>query len=301
MLSPGTAQNFEEYFNDVFAPFILKQVEKVKRVDVVWDVYRDDSLKKATRQKRGSGQRRKALMSTRIPSDWKGFLRNDENKTELFQLLAVNLMSLKMPVGKEIYSTHGEIVLSSTNRTEMEYLAPSTHEEADTRLMIHVMDASACGHRRVMVRSNDADVVLLAVSIFNLLQVDELWVTYGSGKHLQFLPAHSIAGSLGTERASVLPLFHALTGCDTVSFFNGKGKKTAWNVWDVYPELTPKLKALKSLPGDVDDECIAIIERFVVLLYDRTSNLAQVNKARQELFSQKSRPLDAIPPTRLKP
>ena len=48
MLSPGTAQTFEEYFNDVFSPFILMQVEKVKRVDVVWDVYREDSLKKSS-------------------------------------------------------------------------------------------------------------------------------------------------------------------------------------------------------------------------------------------------------------
>ena len=28
-----------------------------------------------------------------------------------------------------------------------------------------------------------------------------------------------------------LPMFHAFTGCDTVSFFGGKGKKTAWNTW----------------------------------------------------------------------
>lgn len=35
-----------------------------------------------------SGQRRKVLRKTRIPSDWKGFLRVDDNKDELFKLLA---------------------------------------------------------------------------------------------------------------------------------------------------------------------------------------------------------------------
>ena len=43
--------------------------------------------------------------------------------------------------------------------------------------------------------------------------------------------------------------------------------------------------------------CMAMIERFVILLYDRTSNLAKVNEARQELFSKKSRTLEKTPPT----
>ena len=33
-------------------------------------------------------------------------------------------------------------------------------------------------------------------------------------------------------------LCHAFTGCDVVSAFRGKGKSTAWQTWDVYPEAT---------------------------------------------------------------
>ena len=55
-------------------------LETANRVDLVWDVYKDDSLKKFLREKRGSGQRRKVLESTKIPKNWKGFLRVDENK-----------------------------------------------------------------------------------------------------------------------------------------------------------------------------------------------------------------------------
>ena len=75
------------------------------------------------------------------------------------------------------------------------------------------------------IRSNDADVVVLAISVANTIQADELWIAYGSGKHLHNLPAHSIATSLGPEKSSALPMFHALTGCNTVSFFGGRGKK----------------------------------------------------------------------------
>lgn len=91
MLQPKAVSTFEEYFDSVVAPYILRQLEDVKRLDIVWDVYKDDSLKKVTREKRGSGQRRKVLLSTRIPSDWKGFLRVDDNKDELFKLLATKV------------------------------------------------------------------------------------------------------------------------------------------------------------------------------------------------------------------
>ena len=39
----------------VFQPLIVKQQESESRIDIVWDVYRKDSLKSATREKRGSG------------------------------------------------------------------------------------------------------------------------------------------------------------------------------------------------------------------------------------------------------
>ena len=74
MLPVKTSRTFEEYFATVFAPYIMKQLEAARRVDLVWDDYRSDSLKSPTREKRGSGQRRKVLPSTLMPSDWKGFL-----------------------------------------------------------------------------------------------------------------------------------------------------------------------------------------------------------------------------------
>ena len=88
MLAPKTSRTFDEYFSTVFAPYVLKQLENAKSVDLLWDVYLDDSLKKSLREKRGAGQRRKVMGSTRIPSNWKGFLRVDGNKEELFKLLA---------------------------------------------------------------------------------------------------------------------------------------------------------------------------------------------------------------------
>ena len=75
-----------------------------------------------------------------------------------------------------------------------------------------------------MIRTNDTDVVVLAVSKMQDIVVDGLWIAFGTGKHFRYLTIHDIAAQLGPERAKALPMLHALTGCDTVSLFSGKGK-----------------------------------------------------------------------------
>lgn len=39
MLNPGTSKTFQEYGENVFAPYISAQLERSSRVDLVWDVY----------------------------------------------------------------------------------------------------------------------------------------------------------------------------------------------------------------------------------------------------------------------
>ena len=111
------------------------------------------------------------------------------------------------------------------------------------------------------------------------LPTDELWITYGSGKNVQNTPTHAIAMSLSPDKASTLPMFHALTGCGNISFLGGHEKKKAWNVRRVFPQLTPVLKVFKVSQKENTEECMAVLERFVVPLYDCTSSLTKVNGA----------------------
>ena len=111
------------------------------------------------------------------------------------------------------------------------------------------------------------------------------------GKAFRFLTAHEMARALGPEKAHALPMFHALTGCDTVSCYAGRGKRTAWAVWTALPDLTQVLIDLTTAPAPVDEEfedATQTIERFVILLYDRTSTSTDVNKARCKLFARKN-------------
>ena len=88
---------------------------------------------------------------------------------------------------------------------------------------------------------------------------------------MRHLAEHKIAKKMGQQKAKSLPLFHVITGCDTVSFVGGKGKKAAWDVWNLYPALTNGLCRLMLMSEKVEDNCRGVIKRFVVLLYDIAS------------------------------
>ena len=46
------------------------------------------------------------------------------------------------------------------------------------------------------------------------------------------------------------------------------------------------------------DDSLHTLERFVVILYDRSSGHEHVKDARKQIFTQKGRAIDALPPTR---
>ena len=51
MMIPTIGMTFKGYAEEVFTPYILKELESVKRIDLVWDIYSANSLKKTTRAK----------------------------------------------------------------------------------------------------------------------------------------------------------------------------------------------------------------------------------------------------------
>ena len=63
-----------------------------------------------------------------------------------------------------MFPTHGENVLTSKARAYVSALEQCNHEEVDSLIMIHVLDASLHGHRRIKIRGNDTGFVVLGVS-----------------------------------------------------------------------------------------------------------------------------------------
>ena len=52
MLRPGSAKTFQDYANIIVLPYIQSRLRNVSRIDVVWDVYRKDSLMLETGEER---------------------------------------------------------------------------------------------------------------------------------------------------------------------------------------------------------------------------------------------------------
>ncbi|KAJ8395934.1 hypothetical protein AAFF_G00026420 [Aldrovandia affinis] len=227
MLKPAASKTFEEYAQQIFIPYMSK-LQTVSRLDLVWDTYLADSLKGSTRAKRGQGVRRRVVAAAAIPGNWQNFLRVDSNKTELFRFLSAALMEWFDQEDKQLVITDGEAVLSKPLLPDLTSLtAPCNHEEADSRMLLHASHAGQHGHHAILIWTVDTDVVVLAVSLAQELQPeDELWLAFGTGQSFRYLAAHEIAAGLGREKARALPMFHALTGCDTVSSFARRGKKS---------------------------------------------------------------------------
>jgi hypothetical protein len=92
MIKPGTNVTFTDYRN-TFIKYVTNQ--QGNRVDVVFDVYSDESLKNCTREKRGTGVRQRVTPAGKLPRNWQKFLRLSDNKVELFNFLADGLQKVQ--------------------------------------------------------------------------------------------------------------------------------------------------------------------------------------------------------------
>ena len=199
--------------------------------------------------------------------------------------------------GAQLVVTDGSQVVMNPQADIPVFLALCNHEEADTRMFLHVAHAASEGHQKILIRTVDTDVVVLALMVIQkVVEIDELWIAFGVNKNFRYFTIHEIAATLGPNKTLVLPIFHAFTGCDTVSSFAGHGKKTAWSVWASFPELTDALLAISSAPPHVPDEAMQVIERFVILMYDRTSPCTDIDIARKNIFAKRST-AERIPPS----
>ena len=77
--------------------------------------------------------------------------------------------------------THGDEVLCS-EATNVEWLSPCTHEDTDTRVLLHAVDGVKQGRQKIVIRTVDIDVVVLAVSFARRLGRESLVVAIGTGK-----------------------------------------------------------------------------------------------------------------------
>ena len=151
-----------------------------------------------------------------------------------------NSVSQIRVVPTSIIATVNEKVISNSFDINFKDIMPCNQEEADTRLVFYVFDGCNNSHKKLTIVGSDTDIAVVAFYHFYDLDVNELWVVYGVGQHKRQLPIHEYAKSFGEEICRALPFWYTITGCDTVSAFSDRDKKTAWDVWSVWGEETTR-------------------------------------------------------------
>ena len=86
-------------------------------------------------------------------------------------------------------------------------------EEADKRIILHVTATVKDGSKRVVVLSNDADVVMLLLYFFNVyseIDVEGLWVNFGKGESYSVIRIRSLLAKSGKQMCKILPIVHTV-------------------------------------------------------------------------------------------
>ena len=101
------------------------------------------------------------------------------------------------------------------------------------------------------LKACDTDILVIAISTFEVLSeagIQDIWLEFGRGQSIRWLPIHDLALELGREKCKGLSFFHAFTVSDDVSAFRGRGKKSAWQTWENFPGINSVFKHLSSYP-----------------------------------------------------
>ena len=186
---------FEEYSPEMILPYITSQLETVSRVDIVWEK-QPETIYHRTHS--GNTQRQRVFEGALMPANWEAFLRSNVNKYELFRYLS-DCIHVCETGRKVIISTNDETIVSTQNdMSDVEYLQPCSHEEADTRILHHVAHC-AHGLRKLLIRTVDTDVVVLAIGHFPALRHDELWVRFGVVTHFRQIAIQEIVKNVNEK------------------------------------------------------------------------------------------------------
>ena len=223
------------FANNVFLPYIKHQLENADRVDVVLDSYFNNSLKEGTRDKRGKGLRRKVADSNKLPGKWQDFLKDSNNKRELFTFLSEKVATAQFQEGKTVVITSGNTVISKGG--DVPDMQANDHEEADTKIVLHLLNALQTGSSSCLVRTVDTDVIVILTGKLSKLRdicpTVNIWVAFGTGKHYTYYHINKLLPFLGKRS-----LQHSLPS--TVSLAVTQS-----------PPFLEKVNSLHGLPGSV--------------------------------------------------
>ena len=284
------------------ASIILKKIVSLayakqhSEVHVVFDRYPENSIKSMEHIRRaGTGTAqclRIVKCDQKLPIQWKNYLKCGQNKEELVRFLYES-WAMDYPYHFKLNVAFDRKSFSLVPDSKpVQMYSNCDHEEADTRLVLHALQASQnCS--AILIKSPDSDVAFISLAHVESISATVLFET-GTADSKRIINLSSLQKSMKPNVAEALLGLHVFTGCDTTSAFHGKGKAKAFKI---FQDCEHYQEAFKNLGQDfnVSDDVRASLEDFVCKLYGQ--RCSSVNEARYILFCLK--PLDekSLPPT----
>ena len=106
----------------------------------------------------------------------------------------------------------------------------STHEDADTKIILHCLYASHHGTTTLHIFSPDTDVFILSIWWSGIFPPDTMFLT-GVGLNRRMIDVSHVCSCLSSEKVMTLLGLHALSGCDVTGCLARKGKVSFWKAF----------------------------------------------------------------------
>lgn len=292
MAAIRTMTNLPGTYEEFVWNFVSTIPKGFKRVDIVADTYRENSIKGGERNTRGSSQ--KVLIASpksSLPRDFSAFMRNGENKTRLIEIISEVLRNNSTEVLEKLHcqmmviSQEDVTYCITTSGVVIKEELSSNQEEADTKVILHSHQSlQADPSSNVVLRSHSADTDILVLAI-SLLDYNRVYFDYGKGKSRKGFWMRNI--TLEDRLKSALIGFHAFTGNDYVSSFFKKGKKVCWKTMTKNQNFVEAFCLLGvNWRVNENDGMVQVLERFVCTIYGYAREKS-VNAVRSKCFEKK--------------
>jgi hypothetical protein len=226
----GNQTTFGEIATSIFN-MALKDTTENSRVDLVFDTYQDTSIKgmEWARRAEEEGHQLQSISASHRVHQWRKYLSRVSNKTTLIKFLFEEWQKpeyQKQLNGRILIVTAEEKCFRITsNSCHEEVDLKCTQEEADGRLILHAIHAGNQNYEVVIV-SEDTDVLILGLAFADKISTP-FYQRFSAKGLATVYEIRKISAALGRSLCAALLGLHAMTGCDSVSAFAGKGKLSA--------------------------------------------------------------------------
>ena len=236
-------KRFSEYLSSLFVKYVSTLLKDVKEVIIAFDyqTLSDKSPKQLLRNKRDGDDFSERLIhfnrESSLPSNWKTFIKNRENKQQLVNLICEEFVLLGTKLlqpGKVIIIGGGFLDSHKTVHVELgTSYELGTHitniDEGDSLVWFYALKSK---YDNIVIYSPDNDVYHIGLPLISdIINKDVVILTDFNDKN--YIKINTLKNEIAqdldfmsdhTDVALIFQVFYICTGCDYVSFFIGNGK-----------------------------------------------------------------------------